>query len=91
MSYEGFKPSIVFAHGLWAGGSCFSKLIPELRADGHEVFAAQNSLVTREGDAGAARKIVCSPTVGRSDQTRTLLQAVHPKLYNNRLPWEHGA
>ena len=22
------KPSIVFVHGLWADGSCFSKLIP---------------------------------------------------------------
>ena len=29
------KPSIVFCHGLWADGSCFSKLIPALRADGH--------------------------------------------------------
>jgi hypothetical protein len=27
------KPSIVFAHGLWADGSCFSKLIPTLVAD----------------------------------------------------------
>jgi hypothetical protein len=24
------KPSIVFVHGLWADGSCFSKLIPTL-------------------------------------------------------------
>ena len=38
------KPSIVFAHGLWADGSCFSKLIPTLQAEGHEVIAAQNSL-----------------------------------------------
>jgi len=27
------KPSIVFAHGLWADGSCFSKLIPTLQAE----------------------------------------------------------
>jgi len=32
------KPSIVFAHGLWADGSCFQKLIPALQADGHEVM-----------------------------------------------------
>jgi hypothetical protein len=25
------KPSIVFVHGLWADGSCFSKLIPTLQ------------------------------------------------------------
>src|SRR6266849_5707010 len=40
------KPSIVFAHGLWADGSCFSKVIPTLQAEGHEVIAAQNSLDT---------------------------------------------
>ena len=33
------KPSIVFAHGLWADGSCFQKLIPTLQAEGHEVIA----------------------------------------------------
>jgi hypothetical protein len=27
------KPSIVFAHGLWADGSYFSKLIPTLLAE----------------------------------------------------------
>jgi pimeloyl-ACP methyl ester carboxylesterase len=47
------KPSIVFAHGLWADGSCFSKLIPTLQAEGHEVVAAQNSLDTLKGDVAA--------------------------------------
>ena len=28
------KPTIVFCHGLWADGSCFSKLIVPLQADG---------------------------------------------------------
>jgi pimeloyl-ACP methyl ester carboxylesterase len=49
MSDEG-KPSIVFCHGLWADGSCFSKLIPPLQADGHQVIAAQYGLDTPEGD-----------------------------------------
>jgi hypothetical protein len=35
------KPSIVFCHGIWADGSCFSKVIPALQADGHQVIAAQ--------------------------------------------------
>ena len=30
------KPSIVFCHGLWADGSCFSKLIVPLQAEGFE-------------------------------------------------------
>ena len=50
------KPSIVFAHGLWADGSCFSKVIPGLQADGHEVVAAQNSLDTLEGDVAAVTR-----------------------------------
>lgn len=38
------KPSIVFCHGLWADGSCFSKVIPALQADGHDVIAVQYGL-----------------------------------------------
>jgi pimeloyl-ACP methyl ester carboxylesterase len=44
------KPSLVFCHGLWADGSCFSKLIPTLRAEGHEVIAAEYGLDSHEGD-----------------------------------------
>ena len=44
------KPSIVFAHGLWADGSCFSKLIPALQADGHEVMASQHGLDSLKSD-----------------------------------------
>src|SRR5207245_7395932 len=47
------KPSIVFAHGLWADGSCFNKVIPALQAEGHEVVSAQNSLDTLKGDVVA--------------------------------------
>lgn len=47
------KPSIVFAHGIWADGSCFSKVIPALQADGHEVMAAQYALDTLKGDVDA--------------------------------------
>ncbi len=60
------KPSIVFAHGLWADGSCFSKLIPTLQAEGHEVVAAQNSLDTLKGDVAAVARAlgrVRSPAV----------------------------
>jgi pimeloyl-ACP methyl ester carboxylesterase len=60
------KKSIVFAHGLWADGSCFSKLIPTLQAEGHEVIAAQNSLDTLKGDVAAVHTAlgrVSSPAV----------------------------
>src|SRR5271155_5007029 len=44
------KPSIVFSHGIWADGSCFSKLIPTLQAEGHDVIAAQYGLDTLKAD-----------------------------------------
>jgi pimeloyl-ACP methyl ester carboxylesterase len=50
------KPSIVFAHGLWADGSCYSKVIPALQADGHQVITVQNSLDTLEGDVAAVKR-----------------------------------
>src|SRR3984957_3672203 len=43
---KGTKPSIVFCHGIWADGSCFSKVIPALQAEGHQCIAAQYSLNT---------------------------------------------
>lgn len=49
------KPSIVFAHGLWADGSCFSKLIPALQAEGHEVIAAQYGLNNVGEDVAAVK------------------------------------
>jgi pimeloyl-ACP methyl ester carboxylesterase len=44
------KPSIVFAHGLWADGSCFQKLIPTLQAEGHEAMASQHGLDSLKSD-----------------------------------------
>jgi pimeloyl-ACP methyl ester carboxylesterase len=49
------KPSIVFAHGIWADGSSFSKVIPTLQAEGYEVIAAQYGLDTLAGDLAAVR------------------------------------
>jgi pimeloyl-ACP methyl ester carboxylesterase len=47
-------------------GSSFSKVIPALQADGHELIAAQNSLDTLEGDVAAVTRAlgrVSSPAV----------------------------
>ena len=42
--------SIAFAHGIWADGSCFSKLIPPLRSDGYEVITSQHGLDDFQAD-----------------------------------------
>jgi pimeloyl-ACP methyl ester carboxylesterase len=60
------KPSVVFAHGLWADGSCYSKVVPTLQAEGHELVSAQNSLDSLEGDVAAVRRAlgrVSSPAI----------------------------
>ena len=54
------KKSIVFCHGLWADGSCFSKLIVPLQAEGYECIAAQYGLNTTAEDVAAAKE-----TIGR--------------------------
>jgi len=60
------KPSIVFCHGIWADGTCFSKLIPPLRADGHEVITAQYNLDTGQTDVDSVIRClgrVSSPAI----------------------------
>lgn len=52
------KPSIVFVHGIWADGSSFSKLIPALQAEGHEVIAAQYGLDTLANDVAAVKSAI---------------------------------
>jgi pimeloyl-ACP methyl ester carboxylesterase len=54
------KPSIVFCHGLWADGSCFSKVIPALQAEGHEVIAVQYGLNSYADDVATVKR-----TLGR--------------------------
>src|ERR1700758_1471663 len=65
MSLQG-KPSIVFVHGLWADGSCFSKLIPTLQKEGFEVIASQHGLDSHAGDVDNVKRTlgrVSSPTI----------------------------
>jgi pimeloyl-ACP methyl ester carboxylesterase len=60
------KPSMVFCHGIWADGSCFSKVIPALQAEGYQVIAAQYGLDTNEGDVATVKRTlsrVSSPAI----------------------------
>jgi pimeloyl-ACP methyl ester carboxylesterase len=54
------KPGIVFCHGLWADGSCFSKLIVPLQKEGYECIAGQYGLNTTAEDVA-----VTKATIGR--------------------------
>jgi pimeloyl-ACP methyl ester carboxylesterase len=60
------KPSIVFAHGLWADGTCFGRLIPTLQAEGFEVMASQHGLDSLATDVAAVKACltrVSSPAI----------------------------
>ncbi len=52
------KPSIVFCHGLWADGSCFSKLIVSLQAEGYECLAAQYGLNSTAEDVAVSKATI---------------------------------
>jgi len=60
------KPSIVFCHGLWADGSCFTKVMGPLQAKGYDCIAAQYPLNTPENDVTFAKwamDVVSGPIV----------------------------
>src|SRR5437762_10274024 len=60
------KPSMDFCHGIWADGSSYSKVIPQLQAQGFEVIAAQYGLDTPEGDVATVKRTlgrVSSPAI----------------------------
>src|SRR5246500_1841549 len=52
------KSSIVFCHGLWADGSCFSKLIVPLQAEGHECITAQYGLNSTAEDVALTKAAI---------------------------------
>ena len=76
------KPSIVFCHGIWADGSCFSKVILPLQAEGYEVMAAQYGLHSNVEDVAATL-----PTLGRVHSPAILVgHAVPSRLRPRRHP-----
>jgi pimeloyl-ACP methyl ester carboxylesterase len=62
------KPAIVFCHGIWADGSCFSKVIPALQMDGHEVIAVQYGLNSYADDVATVKR-----TLGRVNSPAILV------------------
>ena len=47
-----------FAHGLWADGSCFAKLIPTLQKEGYEVIASQHGLDSHASDVTNVKRTI---------------------------------
>src|ERR1700761_817448 len=52
------KPTIVFVHGIWADGSCWTSQIEALQAEGYTVFSVQNPLTSLADDVAATKTIL---------------------------------
>jgi len=65
-AHEEPSQGIVFCHGLWRTARGFSKVIPALQAEGHQVIAAQYGLNTTADDVATVRSTlarVSSPAI----------------------------
>src|SRR5215472_14692345 len=52
------KLTIVFVHGLWADGSCWSKVINPLMDKGYKVISVQNPTTSLEDDLAATKRAI---------------------------------
>jgi pimeloyl-ACP methyl ester carboxylesterase len=52
------KPTIIFVHGLWADGSCWSKVAGPLLEKGYNVIAVQNPTTSIEDDVAATERAI---------------------------------
>jgi pimeloyl-ACP methyl ester carboxylesterase len=58
--------NILLVHGAWADGSCWNKVILQLKAKGHKVTAAQIPLTSLDDDIAVVRRLLSDqkePTV----------------------------
>ena len=52
------RPNIVFVHGAWADGSCWSGVIERLQADGFQVRAPQFPMTSLADDVARLRQVL---------------------------------
>jgi pimeloyl-ACP methyl ester carboxylesterase len=54
------KPTIVFVHGIWADGSCWTSQIKALQAEGYTVLSVQNPLTSLDADVAAVKTVIAN-------------------------------
>jgi len=57
-SGDGEKPTIIFVHGIWADGSCFTHQIEQLQAKGYHVMSVQNGVTSLADDVAETKKAI---------------------------------
>jgi len=54
----GSKPTIIFVHGIWADGSCWTSQIEALQAKGYPVISVQNPITSLADDVAATKRAI---------------------------------
>ena len=54
----GEKPTIIFVHGIWADGSCWTSEITALQAEGYAVVSVQNPINSLSEDVAATQRAI---------------------------------
>ncbi|UPK70923.1 alpha/beta fold hydrolase [Chitinophaga filiformis] len=57
-SGDGEKPTIIFVHGIWADGSCFTQQIEQLQAKNYHVMSIQNGVTSLADDVAETQKAI---------------------------------
>jgi pimeloyl-ACP methyl ester carboxylesterase len=52
------KPTIVFVHGIWADGSCWTNQIAALQAKGYQVVSVQNPINSLAEDVATTQRAI---------------------------------
>ena len=52
------KPTIVFVHGIWADGSCWTSQIAALQAKGYRVVSVQNPIISLADDVATTQRAI---------------------------------
>jgi pimeloyl-ACP methyl ester carboxylesterase len=55
---NGEKPTIIFVHGIWADGSCWTSQIEALQAKGYHVIFIQNAVTGLADDVAATQRAI---------------------------------
>jgi len=52
------KPTIIFVHGIWADGSCWTNQIAALQAKGYNVISVQNPVSSLAEDVATTQRAI---------------------------------
>src|ERR1700754_2473262 len=55
---QGDKPTIIFVHGVWADGTCWTAQIEALQNEGYPVISVQNPITSLADDVATTKRAI---------------------------------